>query len=76
MKNLFSLILIAMIMFTAVGFAEPLAGSWMPSESPEITEELQALFDKGLVPKLSRGQIIASWLRQRWCILVPNQPTF
>lgn len=28
------------------------------------------------VPKLSRGQIIASWLRQRWCILVPNQPTF
>ena len=31
MKNLFSLILIAMIMFTAVGFAEPLAGSWMPS---------------------------------------------
>ena len=52
MKNLFSLILIAMIMFTAVGFAEPLAGSWMPSESPEITEELQALFDKGLADEI------------------------
>ena len=62
MKNLFSLILIAMIMFTAVGFAEPLAGSWMPSESPEITEELQALFDKGLDDLVGVGYMPVAYL--------------
>ncbi|MBR5110351.1 MAG: hypothetical protein IK099_09150 [Clostridia bacterium] len=48
MKKLFSLILVALMLFTAVGFAEPLAGGWTPSESPEITDALQAVFNKGL----------------------------
>lgn len=48
MKKIFVLALAVMMLTSAIGFAEnaPLMGGWTPSQSPEITQEVQALFDK------------------------------
>ena len=46
MKKLIALTLALLVLFTTAS-AEPLAGGWTPSEDPTITEERQALFDKG-----------------------------
>ena len=46
MKKLIALTLALLALFT-VASAEPLCGGWTPSEDPTITEELQALFNKG-----------------------------
>ena len=61
MKKMFALLLAALLLFVSVSaFAEngeeivpetpvfSLAGGWAYSESPEITEELQAIFDKAM----------------------------
>ncbi|MBR5109861.1 MAG: hypothetical protein IK099_06665 [Clostridia bacterium] len=48
MKKVFALLLAALLLFASAGCAEPLAGGWTPSVSPEITEELRAVFEKGM----------------------------
>lgn len=49
MKKLFALVLVVLVLASAA-FAEegPLSGGWTASDSPEITDEIQAVFDKGL----------------------------
>ncbi|MBR6164793.1 MAG: hypothetical protein IKQ45_02560 [Clostridia bacterium] len=47
MKKLIALTL-ALLMLIPAAFADPvMAGGWTPSADPAVTEELQALFDKG-----------------------------
>lgn len=46
MKKLIALTLALLALFTAAS-AEHLTGGWTPSEDPAMTEELQALFNKG-----------------------------
>ena len=49
MKNLALVLLAALLMLAcACASAEILPGGWAPSENPEITEERQELFDKGM----------------------------
>ena len=50
MKKLIALTFVAMLLVCAACAEETpaLSGGWAPSESPEITEELQALFDQGM----------------------------
>ncbi|MBR6029732.1 MAG: hypothetical protein IKP40_11680 [Clostridia bacterium] len=50
MKRLMALILALMtlVSFTAALADAPLAGGWTPAESAEVTEELRAVFDKGM----------------------------
>ena len=46
-KKLIALTL-ALLMLIPAAFADPvMAGGWTPSADPAVTEELQALFDKG-----------------------------
>ncbi len=49
MKKLFA-VLAALLMLMSIAAAEdgPLSGGWTPSTDPAVTEELQAVFDKGL----------------------------
>ena len=49
MKKLFA-VLAALLMLMSIAAAEdgPLSGGWTPSVDPAVTEELQAVFDKGL----------------------------
>ena len=47
MKKLLAMILTILMMITAASAEESLSGGWAPSADPAITEELQALFDKG-----------------------------
>ena len=46
MKKLIALLLVMLMMLTAAS-AETLSGGWTPSADPAVTEELQALFEKG-----------------------------
>ena len=50
MKKVFALLTVLLMLFAASACAEegPLSGGWTPSESPEITQELQAIFDNGM----------------------------
>ena len=49
MKKCVALLLAVLTLMTAAAFAEaPMAGGWTPAESPEITEERQAVFDKAM----------------------------
>ena len=47
MKKLLALILTILMMITAASAEERQSGGWMLSADPAVTEELQALFDKG-----------------------------
>ena len=49
MKKLFA-VLAALLMLMSIAAAEdgPLSGGWTPSADPAVTEELQAVLDKGL----------------------------
>ena len=48
MKKLIALLCVLLMMVCAASAtAEQLAGGWTPSEDPTVTEERQALFDKG-----------------------------
>ena len=46
MKKLIALLLVLLVMLS-VASAETLSGGWTPSSDPAVTEELQALFEKG-----------------------------
>lgn len=48
MKRILALILVALALLGPLSMAEQLSGGWTPSESPEITDEVRAVFDKGL----------------------------
>ncbi len=47
MKKLTALILV-MLMLTTTALADQLMGGWNATESPEMTEEIRAIFDKGM----------------------------
>ena len=49
MKKLFA-VLAALLILMSIAAAEdgPLSGGWTPSADPAVTEDLQAVFDKGL----------------------------
>lgn len=47
MKKLIALFLVSLMLMTTAALAEaPMIGGWQPSASPEITEEIKAVFDK------------------------------
>ena len=49
MKKILSLIVVALMLMSVACAEETLmTGGWTPAESPAITEEVQALFDKGM----------------------------
>ena len=50
MKKLIVLALVTLMVMTSAAVAENglMTGGWTPSASPEITEDLQTLFDQGL----------------------------
>ena len=47
MKKLTALILTVLMLISAAVAEGPLSGGWTPSEDPTVTEELQAIFDRG-----------------------------
>lgn len=47
MKKLMVLILALLMMVSAAGAEELLTGGWTPSADPTVTEEQQAIFEKG-----------------------------
>ena len=49
MKKLFAVLAALLMLMTAAAAEDgPLSGGWTPSADPAVTEELQAVFDKGL----------------------------
>ena len=48
MRKLIAIVLIAMMMFTGAALAESPLGGWTLSESIELTDEVKAVFDKGM----------------------------
>ena len=48
MKKSVALMLAAMLLISSAAFAETLAGGWAVAEKTEITEDLQAVFDKAM----------------------------
>ena len=47
-KTILALLLVAAALFTCAGAETALAGGWTAAEDPAVTEELRALFDKGM----------------------------
>ena len=64
MKKLIALIFVAMLLVCAACAEEApaLSGGWAPSESPEITEEMQSLFDKGMEGLLGVNYVPVAYL--------------
>ena len=48
MKKLFALVFVVLMLVSVACAEGPVSGGWTPSASPEITEDIQAVFDKGL----------------------------
>ena len=48
MRKLIAIVLVAMMLFTCSALAESPLGGWTLSESIELTDDLTALFDKGM----------------------------
>ncbi|MBR4576334.1 MAG: hypothetical protein IKO25_03955 [Clostridia bacterium] len=49
MRKITAMILVLMMVAAAgCAFGEGMVGGWAPAESPEITEDLQKIFEKGL----------------------------
>lgn len=48
MKKFVSVLLAVLLLVSAFAMAEPMVGGWTASESPEITDEIKALFDKAM----------------------------
>lgn len=46
----------------AEGLGGPLAGGWTPSESPEITEEIRAVFDRAVEGLLGVNYVPVAYL--------------
>ena len=63
MKKLFA-VLAALLMLMSIAAAEdgPLSGGWTPSADPAVTEELQAVFDKGLEGLVGVGYTTVAYL--------------
>ena len=64
MKKLFALLLVVLMLTPVFALAEktPMAGGWAPAAEPEITEELKALFDKGLEGLLGVNYVPVAYL--------------
>ena len=68
MKKFAALLLAVLMLFTfaaAEGITTPLGsvvGGWTPSADPTVTEELQALFDKGIEGLLGVGYTPVAYL--------------
>ena len=62
MKKLFALILTILMMISAASAEGTLCGGWTPSADPAVTEELQALFDKGTETLTGAGYIPVAFL--------------
>ena len=62
MKKILSLLLVA-LMLTVSAFAETsLSGGWQPAADPAITEEIQAVFDKGMEGLLGVNYVPVAYL--------------
>ena len=63
MKRMIAVLFALLLMVTAA-FADnvPLMGSWTPSADPAVTEELQAVFDKGLEGLTGVGYMPVAYL--------------
>ncbi len=61
MKKLLVLSL-SLLLICTCAFSESLTGGWIPSASPEITEEAKSLFDKGLEDLLGVSYVPVAYL--------------
>ena len=63
MKKLIALALTALMLLTfASALASDLAGGWAPAQDPAVTEELQAVFDKGMEGLLGVNYVPVAYL--------------
>ena len=62
MKKLIALILLVLMTVSAAAADEILCGGWTPSADPAVTEELQALFEKGTETLTGVGYIPVVYL--------------
>ena len=62
MKKLMVLILAVMMMVCSAAAAESLTGGWTPSADPVVTEELQALFERGTETLTGTGYVPVVYL--------------
>lgn len=63
MKKLLSLLLILLLLGASVAMAEQsLVGGWTASPSPEVTEELALLFEKGLSETVGVSYVPVAYL--------------
>ena len=62
MKKLTALILTVLMLISAAVAEGPLSGGWTPSEDPAVTEELQAIFDKGMEALTGASYIPVAYL--------------
>lgn len=63
MKKLLSLLLILLLLGSSVAMAEQsLVGGWTTSPSPEVTEELALLFEKGLSETVGVSYVPVAYL--------------
>lgn len=63
MKKLLSLLLILLLLGSSVAMAEQsLVGGWTTSPSPEITEDLALLFEKGLSETVGVSYVPVAYL--------------
>ena len=63
MKKLIAVLAALLMLITAAAAEDgPLSGGWTPSADPAVTEELQALFDKGLEGLVGVGYTPVAYL--------------
>ena len=55
-------LVLCFLLFAFPAGAEPLMGGWTPSASPEITEEIQAMFDKAMEGLLGVSYVPVAYL--------------
>ena len=62
MKKLIALMTAVLMMISAAAMAESMDGGWTPAKDPAVTEELQALFQKGTETLTGVGYIPVIYL--------------
>ena len=63
MKKLIAVLAALLMLMTAAAAEDgPLSGGWTPSADPAVTEELQALFEKGLEGLVGVGYTPVAYL--------------
>ena len=83
MKKMLAALLAALMLLSSSALAEaPLMGGWTPAASPEITEEVRAVFDKALEGLVGVSYVPVAYLGRQivagtnHCILCQATPVY